>query len=199
MPSAGVTPRVPDRTSPHTILLTERPRPPVRRGGRRCALNDTLLGTVIGGVLVSAATAVVIVLNAISKNRLECQKIRHIHENEVIAGLERQLTRMEAQMKEYHASLQRVQEIESDCEVTLADCYGQLVRMHEWGVRQSRELRAAGRDPGPDPAAPERPARQQPRQEAEFVVRTEAQGLAAARGVNERLARDRQDPGSSGT
>lgn len=148
---------------------------------------------------MSAATAVVMVLNAISKNRRECQKIRHIHENEVIVGLERQLDRMERQLREYNTALQRVQEIEADCEVTLTDYYGQLVRMHEWGARTAAAVRAAGQDPGPDPPAPERPARKYPRQEAEFVVRTEAQGLAAARGVNERLVRDRQDKGGSGT
>jgi hypothetical protein len=167
-------------------------------------INDTFSGGLIGGIITAACFGVVLIVNALYKNRREDRGQQHdsamviiTRQEQEIARRDEQIVRYERLMEDHQGIVGRIVERHTACREENAElrAYGNLMRERVERCQLSCDL---GRKWGPVPPVP--PPRPRPPEDVAFLARTAAQDVELARGVDERLKRKKPpDPRGSGT
>lgn len=145
-------------------------------------MNDAIL-VGLGALTTAVIGGAVAVMNAVHKHRMECRETLRSERDVVVSRLREQLDRLDRQVAEQAAVIAFVHDAHADCEVTVSDLYGSVLRLHDFGVRCAAGLGKCGQDVGPVPDPPARPARRDLRAEAEFAARTAEQDAMLTRAV----------------
>jgi hypothetical protein len=157
---------------------------------------------VLGGVITAACFGIVLLINAVYKNRREDRGQQHDAALVIIRRQERQIALKDEQLARYERLLEDHQGIvgriverhtatrEENAELR---SYAQMMRDRVVRCQDSCEM---GRKWGPVPPVP--PPRPRPPEDADFLARTAAQGVELAKAVDERL-KTPPDPRGSGT
>jgi hypothetical protein len=139
----------------------------------------------LGSLLTAILGGVVILINAVHKNRMESRARASEERDVLVQRLKEQLARLDRQVAEQSAVIALCHDAHADSEVAVSDIYGTLLRYYDWGTAISAMFKKAGGEPpamGPPPA---RPPRRDLRAEIDFAVRTAQQDEALVRAVGE--------------
>src|SRR4051794_6843066 len=148
-------------------------------------INETVSGGVIGGIITAVCFGIVLLINAVSKNRREDRQAQSTSDQVVITRQEKQIARLERVLDEHQVTLNRIVERHADCREetaqlrTWADMVSERFRECNETCEKGRKL------PAIPPLPP--PRRRAPGAETSYLARTAAQDRELARGVGERL------------
>jgi hypothetical protein len=166
-------------------------------------INDTFSGGLIGGIITAVCFGVVLIVNALYKNRREDRGQQHdsamviiTRQEQEIARRDEQIIRYERLMEDHQGIVGRIVERHTACREENAElrAYGNLMRERVERCQLACDL---GRKWGPVPPVP--PPRPRPPEDVAFLAKTAAQDVELARGVDERLRRKPPDRGRQGT
>jgi hypothetical protein len=141
---------------------------------------------VLGSVVTAVAGALALLLKTVFDQRRQSRADAIAEQGAIINRLEAQVERMQRQADEAMQALERVRDAHADCEVRLERTLGWCQRLHDAVVRSHACLRKLGGDPGPDPEMPPPPAPRDPRQDPDFIVRTEKQVAELSKALADR-------------
>lgn len=141
------------------------------------------IGTVVTVLLTGLAGAVVTVLTAIHKNRTE-KEARAVDEYKgLVERQEKQIARLELQLDQQQDVIRDLHDEHANCQVAIAEIWGELIHSYETVCRHAAVLRELGRDPGPDSPRPTRPPRNAS-EAADFARRTTEQNTRLVKGID---------------
>jgi hypothetical protein len=141
------------------------------------------LGAVAATVLSALAAAAVVVLNARHKHAQEREAGAVSQLESIVVRQEAQIGRLEAHAQGQQQALARLYESESECESSLAEMHGWVMRYYDITTRLAEVLRGQGHEVGSLPTPPvRRPSVR--RQEAEAAVRSQSHNSGILRALD---------------